>query len=113
MVLLKFHTKVRFKAPCPCVTLLIEQQFFNLLSSARAVNAARSALEFAEETYEQMNVRYENGLISSQDLLDAEILLTSSRTQYISTYYDFLRAKSSLLSQIGEKDEAVLFNLFN
>ncbi len=77
------------------------------------VYSAKIALDFAEETYEQMFVRYENNIISSQDLLDVEILLTSSRNQYINSYYDFLRAKSSLLNQMGEKNENKLFKLFN
>ncbi|MCK4665436.1 TolC family protein [Candidatus Dependentiae bacterium] len=95
------------------ITLLIEQSFYNLISSARMVYSAKIALDFAEETYEQMSVRYQNNIISSQDLLDVEILLTSSRNQYINSYYDFLRAKSSLLNQMGEKNENILFKLFN
>ncbi len=77
------------------------------------VHSAMIALDFAEETYEQMSVRYQSNIISSQDLLDVEILLTSSRNQYINSYYDFLRAKSSLLNQMGEKNENKLFKLFN
>ncbi|HDS09612.1 MAG TPA: TolC family protein [Firmicutes bacterium] len=93
--------------------LQIKQQFYNMLTSARSVHSARLALEFAQETYEQTDIRYQSNMSSTKDLLDAELLLINTRNQYIISFYNFLRAKSLLLQLLGEEEESFLFEFFN
>ncbi len=87
------------------IELGLKSSVFNLVASARSVYATKKALEFAEETYLQMEERFRNNIITTSNLLDAEVMLTSSRNQYIKSIYDFLRARSSLLQLMGVEEE--------
>ncbi len=95
------------------VRLQIKQQFYNLVTAARSVHSSMLALEFAQETYDQMEVRYQNNMVSTQDLLDAELLLINTKNQNIISFYNYLKAKSALLQLLGEEDEAELFQYIN
>jgi outer membrane protein TolC len=93
------------------IRLVIERSLYNLISSAKSVYASEKALEFARETYHQMEVRFQNNLITSADMTDAEVLLTTSENQYTTAFYNFLRAKSSLMQQMGIQNENKFWSL--
>ena len=90
------------------IELGLKSSVFNLVASARTVYATKKALEFAEETYLQMEERFRNNIITTSNLLDAEVMLTSSRNQYTKSVYDLLRARSSLQQLMGVEDEQIL-----
>ena len=90
------------------IELGLKSSVLNLIASAKSVNATKKALEFAEETYLQMEERFRNDIITTGELLDAEVMLTSSRNQYTKSFYDFLRTRSSLLQLMGVEDEQIL-----
>ena len=93
------------------INLLIKQSLYNLIAAAKTVSSAKIALDYAAETYNQMDIRFKNNLINSADILDAEVLLTSTKNQYTTSFYNFLRAKSSLMLQLGIQDENQFWNL--
>ncbi len=93
------------------IKLALESSLLNLISSAKSVYSSKIALEYAEETFKQMEERFKNNVVTATDLLDAEVLLTTSRNQYTTSFYDFLRAKSSLLQQMGVEAENILWSL--
>ena len=95
------------------VNLLIKQSLYNLIASAKTVYSAKIALDYAMETYNQMEIRFKNNLINSADILDAEVLLTYTQNQYTTSFYNFLRAKSSLMQQLGIQDEKQFWSLIN
>ena len=90
------------------IELGLKSSVLNLVASARSVYATKKALEFAEETYLQMEERFRNNLITTSNLLDVEVMLTSSRNQYTKSIYDFLRTRSSLLQLMGVEDDQIL-----
>jgi len=94
------------------VALSIQSAVYALVTAARSIGSSRQAMEYAESTYEQMKVRFESGIISSTDLLDAEVLLSSAERQYTTSRYNFLRAESSLMKLMGLYDKKRLHELF-
>ena len=90
------------------IVLGLKNSVLNLVASARSVYATKKALEFAEETNLHMEERFRNNIITTSNLLDAEVMLTSSRNQYTKSVYDLLRARSSLLQLMGVEDENIL-----
>lgn len=90
------------------IELGLKSSVLNLVASARSVYATKKALEFAEETYLQMEERFRNNIITTSNLLDVEVMLTSSRNQYTKSIYDFLRTRSSLLQLMGVEDDQIL-----
>jgi len=91
------------------VELALRSSLLNLITSAKIVHSADLARRYAQETYLQMQERFASNLISSNDLLSAEIMYSAAQNQYISSFYDFLRAEATLIQQMGiEKDNILL-----
>ncbi len=91
------------------VELNIRTSVLNLISVAKTVKSSELAREFSRETYDQMQERFRSGLITANDLLSAEVTYTTAQNQYTSSFYNYLRAKSSLMQLIGSTDD----NVFN
>lgn len=90
------------------IELAIKNSFLNLVTSAKSVKSAKTALEQSEETYNQMQRRFSMGQISANDLLATQTMLLSAENQFVNSLYKFLTAKSSLLQQIGKEDDTCL-----
>ncbi|MBN2542850.1 TolC family protein [bacterium] len=87
------------------IRLAIESSVMSLISAAKSVNSSKIALEFAEESFIQMEERFKHNMLSASDMLDAEIMYTSSRMNHTRSLYSFLRAKSSLMEVLGIENE--------
>ncbi len=87
------------------ITLAIKRTIFNLIAQAKSVQASRIAFEYAQESYEQMETRFKNGLISTTELLSSEIMYISSEMNYTKSYYSFLKTKTQLMQVTGLEDE--------
>ncbi|KQC08492.1 MAG: hypothetical protein APR54_04565 [Candidatus Cloacimonas sp. SDB] len=90
------------------IELALRSSLLNLITSAKIVYSADLAKQYAMETYLQMQERFTSNLISSNDLLSAEIMYSSAQNQYISSFYDFLRAEAALMQQMGIETENIL-----
>ena len=105
------ESEYNYRTSEDAIILMIKQALYNLIASAKSVYSSKIALDYAEETYKQMEIRFKNNLINSSDLLDAEVLLTFTKNQYIISFYNFLRAKSLLMQQIAIIDNDEFWNL--
>ena len=90
------------------IELGLKGTVLNLVTAAKTINSSKLALDYAEETYLQMQERFSSGLISSNDLLAAEIMYTSAQSQYVTSIYNYLRARSELRLQTGIEDDNFL-----
>jgi outer membrane protein TolC len=99
------QAKYELQSASDQIQLGLENSFYNLLNSAQAVKAAEISLNFAKETYAQMQERFRNDIITSTDLLDAEIALTSAQNQHITAFFDFLQARTNLKKMLGSDDD--------
>jgi outer membrane protein TolC len=95
------------------IRLALRSNILNLVSKAKSIYSAKIALDYAEETFKNTEAYFKNNTVTTTDLLDAENLLSSSKNQYITNYYEFLQSKSSLLQQMGVDDENVLWILIS
>jgi outer membrane protein len=73
----------------------------NLTSAAEALQVVESAVKQAEENFRIENKRYEAASSTTFDVLDAETLLTTARTQQQTALYDFIIAKAALTRVMG------------
>jgi outer membrane protein len=83
----------------------------NLVSSARQVQASRIALDYTQQTYDQLVERYRNNMLSATEMLDAEVMLQAASVGKTNAEYSFLKAKSALLQALGTDDITVLNSL--
>ncbi len=85
--------------------------FLNLISYAKTVVQADVSLGYSQELFLQMEERFNNGMISSSDLLDAEVMLKNARFSKISAVYSFMKAKSELMNLLSMESQEELNKL--
>jgi outer membrane protein len=83
----------------------------NLVSTARQVNASRIALDYTQQTYDQLVERYRNNLLSATDMLDAEVMLQAAGVSKTNAEFSFMKAKSALLQALGTDDSKIINTL--
>ncbi len=91
------------------ISLNVKRQAYAMITAAKSIKSSRLALNYAEQTFLQMEERFRQNLISATELLDTEIMYISSQNQYTKSLYDFLKAKSALLNQLGVENELPIF----
>ena len=99
------HLKQALKAHDKVENLLRLEAYsthVNLTSAAEALQVVESAVKQAEENYRIENKRYEASSSTTFDVLDAETLLTTARTQQATALYDFIIARAALSRVTGE-----------
>jgi len=93
------------------IILAIRSSYLNLITTARQVESAKVNNELAWETWNQMRESFEQGLISSTDLLSTEVMVINSDYNYISARQGFLESISSLKNLLGMDDKEQLIKL--
>ncbi len=96
------------KSAADGIHLGIDAAAINLISSARQVHTAQLSLDITQDLYDQLSERFRLNMISSLELMDAELMLSAARMAYSRAYYDFLNARLKLLKLLGTDDTAVL-----
>ncbi|MBN2829660.1 MAG: TolC family protein, partial [Candidatus Cloacimonetes bacterium] len=91
--------------------LNLEASYLNLLSTARKLKASALSLEYSQETYNQMQERYRNGLISGTDLLDADVALNTAQVNEISSKFTYLKTRSALKKLLGLADDETIISM--
>jgi outer membrane protein len=93
-----------FQTAADGINLGVKASSLNLISSARQVSAARIALQYTELTYQQLMERFRNNMLSTTDILDAEVMLQAAQVSLTNAVYSYLKARSSLLQALGTDD---------
>lgn len=106
-------TYLRYDSSKDGVYLQLEQSVLNLISAAKQKKAAELSLQYTDEMYRQMEERFRNGLITTTDLLDVQVMLKSAKTSYTRSIYQFITAKSALMNLLGIEDETILYTTLN
>ena len=85
-----------------------EAAVLNMVSAAKQVRASRLALSYTEQSYDQMQERFRVNLISSTELLDAELMLSSARVAYMNSEFAYYKARVELQRLLGMEDPTAL-----
>lgn len=72
------------------------QAFFNAQSAWHRIQVARAAIGQSEESLRIVRNRYQNGLFTITDLLDAEVMVQQSLTRHLKAIHDYKAAVTRL-----------------
>jgi len=72
------------------------QAFFNAQSAWARIRVARAAIGQSEESLRIVRNRYQNGLFTITDLLDAEVMVQQSLTRHLKAIHDYKAAVTRL-----------------
>ena len=87
------------------VAVQVKQAFLQAGSSWHRIGVAQGAIAQAEEGLRIVRNRYENGLYTIVNLLDAELALQQARTNYLHSLHDYKVATTELALAAGILDE--------
>jgi outer membrane protein TolC len=94
--------KLKIDQTKDAVILEAQQSYFNLVKSQEQMEFAASALENAKNNVSVMLDRYNEGLSSVLEVLDAQTFWQKSYFNYIQAKYDMNLAYSEYLKALGE-----------
>lgn len=86
------------------VRVQVSEAFLNTQSSWQRIHVAQTTVEQAEEGMRIVKNRYQNGLITIVDLLDAELTHQKSRTNHFKALHDYKVATINLAQAVGVID---------
>jgi outer membrane protein len=86
------------------VVLQVKEAYLKLKADEERISVTGQALEQAKENQRIAARRYEEGLALITELLDADILVTSTRLSRAKSYFDALSEKSRLAVAVGGGD---------
>jgi outer membrane protein TolC len=68
----------------------------NLEKAGEAMKAQEDNVELARKTFEMFEEQYQEGFVSSLDVLDAEVIYSQARLGYISALREYLVSQAKL-----------------
>ena len=84
------------------IKLEVEKYYLDVLSSKEKIAVTSGAISQAEENLRINKIRYEEGVGTATEVLDAVSLLTIAETNYYKSLYEFKRAEAGLMYATGE-----------
>ncbi len=97
------HRKAQLEAKTATDGILLgaEAAVLNLVSAAKQLRASKLALEYTRQSFEQLQQRFRVDLISSKDMLDAELMLSAARISNSTATYNYHKTRVSLMQILG------------
>ncbi len=83
------------------INLEVTQNYFTFQKAKEKINVAKQNLQQAEENYRVTNEKFKNGLVSSSELLDAEVSLLNSKINYNNSILEYEISKAKLEKSIN------------
>lgn len=83
------------------IRMEVDDNYTSVQVSYSNIEAAQKAVEQAQENLRMNEVRYKNQIASSTDVIDAQTLLTSTRTKYYQAVYHYNIWLASLARSVG------------
>lgn len=84
------------------ITMEVAEAYYNLHAAKQAVEFKKKAMESAAESYRLTNLRYENGLTTTLEVIQAEEELTDRENQYQQSVHAYNLAVMNYKNAIGD-----------
>ena len=83
------------------VELEVRTDYLNLREAEKRISTTQVAVASAEEDYHIAVVRYQAGVGTNIDVMDAQVALTEAKTNYVKALYDYNTSKAALNTSMG------------
>lgn len=84
------------------ITLDLTQSYLNIQQARERIGVADQGVKQAEENYRVTNKRFNAGLASTSDMIDAEVALLLAKTNQTNALVDYQLAQARIEKSIGE-----------
>lgn len=83
------------------IKLELEKNYLEMKNADEKINVTKDAISQAEENLRINKLKYEEGIGTATDVIDAITLLTGAETNYYTALYEFSRARAGLMYSMG------------
>lgn len=95
------QAKESYRQDTDHVRLDVRNSYYNLREAEKRISTTQVAVSKAEEDYHIAQVRYEAGVGTNTDVLDAQVALREARNNFNTALYDYNTSKSALQTATG------------
>ena len=85
------------------IELEVRSAYLNLLEARTLIDVQRETVGQAQESVRIANLRYENGMITSVELTDAQLALSQAEVNRLQSLHDYVVGLARLEKAIGQK----------
>lgn len=97
------QTQLRKQQMTDAIELEVRSAYLNLLEAKTLIDVQRETVEQAQESVRIANLRYENGMITSVELTDAQLALSQAEVNRLQSLHDYAVGLARLEKAIGQK----------
>ncbi len=90
------------------ILTLLKTTYWQFITSYKRIESSKIALEYADKMYKISKEKFEKDLISSNDLLTAQISYQNAQVGYINAIYQFIDMKNNLKSMLNFDEDKKL-----
>ncbi len=90
-----------YKQAQDTIQLDVRNNYYNLREAEKRIHTTQVAVAKAEEDYSIAVVRYQAGVGTNTDVLDAQVALTQAKNNFNTALYDYNTSKSGLITAMG------------
>ena len=87
------------------IELDVEQSYYNYIETLKSLQALKDALEQYNESLRISNLLYSQGMSNQLDVLNAQLLYTKSKSDYLQGVYRYNVSQLALLKSVGLLDK--------
>lgn len=107
----KRKTMLDYKSATDGIKLGVQAATVNWVSAAKQLKNSQIALSYSTELYEQLQERFRQNMLSSLELIDAELMLSAARMNQTNAYFNYLKSSTALMQLLALEDPSLLETL--
>ncbi len=91
----------QLKQTVDSVQLDVQSTYLTMKSAEQSIQTSRAAVGLAEEDYMIKVIRYQAGVGTNLDVLDAQVSLTTAKNNYLKAMYEYNNYRAKLDKAVG------------
>lgn len=96
-----YKAKEQLQQTLDSVQLEVRSTFLSLKSSEQSIETSSAAVGLAEEDYKIKVIRYQSGVGTNLDVMDAQVALTTAKNNYLKAMYNYNTYRAKLDKVMG------------
>ncbi|KAF0133731.1 MAG: tolC [Candidatus Saganbacteria bacterium] len=85
------------------IELEVRDAYFSLKSAIETISSAKKAVESAEENYKVSDTRFNSGVGTNLEVIDAQVALTQAKINYLQALFDVEIGKARINKVVGKE----------
>jgi outer membrane protein len=85
------------------IALEVRGAYLDLKTGVETIDSSKKAVDFADESYKVSSLRFNSGVGTNLEVIDAQVALTQAKTNYLSALFNLEVAKAKINNVVGQE----------